>query len=192
MMESQHIPSCRHNWSMAACSARLLLACPVCGRLYHKQSQLLCSHPMHGKAVVQPMRAADPDVQGQKTVEMRSVQQLLGAADKLGQAETAMRLLCSVPPTAAASLLAFSQPDGLQVRSLSGCSVLQLAHEMCDTSCSTASHCHANLRQTVMQTSDLIGWHDCLVPAAQSPEDSPDGAAHQCSMVQQGPTRLVP
>ena len=58
---------------------------------------------------------ADPDVQGQKTVEMRAVQQLLGAADKLGQAESAMRLLCSVPPTAAASLLAFSQPDGLQV-----------------------------------------------------------------------------
>ena len=61
------------------------------------------------------MCLADPDVQGQKTVEMRTVQQLLGAADKLGQAETAMRLLCSVPPTAAASLLAFSQPDGLQV-----------------------------------------------------------------------------
>ena len=43
------------------------------------------------------------------------MQQLLAASDKAGQAETALHLLCSVPATEAASLLAFSQPDGLQV-----------------------------------------------------------------------------
>ena len=52
-----------------------------------------------------------------KTVEARAVQQLLAAGDRAGQAETALQLLSTIPAAAAAALLAFSQPAGLQVGS---------------------------------------------------------------------------